>query len=122
MKFPEQFRVKYPGTPYQSKPGDAYGSFLLPSHKTPGRRALGIIACDGLDTGWEHVSVSVIVAKSQTPTWDEMCFVKDLFWEESEWVVQFHPAKADYVNHHPGVLHLWKPVAASMPTPPKICV
>lgn len=38
--------------------------------------------------GWEHVSVAFA---NRTPTWDEMSKVKDMFWNEDETVVQFHP-------------------------------
>lgn len=69
----------------------------------------------GPDSGWEHVSVSL---KHRTPTWDEMCFVKDLFWEEDECVIQYHPAKSDYVNFHPYCLHMWKPIEIEIPKPP----
>lgn len=62
-----------------------------------------------LNGGWEHVSVSRI-GSNRPPIWDEICFVKDMFWDENECVVQFHPKKSDYVNLHPGVLHLWKKV------------
>ncbi len=54
---------------------------------------------------WEHVSVS---APNRTPTWEEMTYVKHLFWTDDECVIQFHPPKKVYVNHHPFVLHLWK--------------
>jgi len=65
---------------------------------------------------WEHVSVS---ARHRCPTLEEMCKVKDLFWGEEETVVQFHPAKSKYVNHHPHCLHLWKQVGLEMNLPPK---
>jgi hypothetical protein len=65
--------------------------------------------------GWEHVSVSL---EHRTPTWTEMCFVKDLFWGEEEEVIQFHPARSQYVNHHPYCLHLWKPLNFSIALPP----
>jgi len=55
--------------------------------------------------GWEHVSVSL---ENRIPSWEEMCLAKDLFWFEDETVIQFHPPKAEYINHHPNVLHLWK--------------
>lgn len=55
---------------------------------------------------WEHVSVSL---ENRCPTWDEMCFVKDLFWEPEECVIQYHPPRSKYVNNHPYVLHMWKP-------------
>jgi hypothetical protein len=68
---------------------------------------------------WEHVSVSI---EWRTPNWAEMCFVKDLFWDEDECVVQYHPPRSEYVNHHPNCLHLWKPLAATLPTPPSVLV
>jgi hypothetical protein len=58
--------------------------------------------------GWDHVSVSP-VGPQRTPTWEEMCYVKDLFFTEDEVCVQYHPAKKDYVNHHPFTLHIWRP-------------
>lgn len=51
-----------------------------------------------------------------------MCWLKDQFWDEEECVVQFHPPRSDYVNNHPFVLHLWKPLAVEMPRPPSIAV
>ena len=68
---------------------------------------------------WEHVSVSL---KHRCPNWQEMCFVKDLFWSEDELVVQFHPPRSDYVNHHPYCLHLWRPLDGHIRTPPSIFV
>jgi hypothetical protein len=47
--------------------------------------------------------------KERIPYWDEMEFVKELFWDEDDTVVQFHPAKSNYVNVNPNVLHLWRP-------------
>ena len=69
---------------------------------------------------WEHVSVSVI-GKNFCPSWEEMCFVKNLFWMPTECVVQFHPPEAEYVNNHPYCLHLWKP-PYDVPTPPSITI
>ena len=79
-------------------------------------RKLSIIASDG--AGWEHVSVEILNMPYNAPTWGEMNFVKELFWQDEEWVVQFHPAKSSYVNCHPGTLHLWRPLNETMPTPP----
>lgn len=67
--------------------------------------------------GWDHVSVSF---RNKTPTWDEMCIVKDIFFNEDEVVIQYHPAKEDYINNHPHTLHLWKPQKEKIPTPPTI--
>lgn len=68
------------------------------------------------DFGWEHVSVSY---KDRTPTWDEMCIVKDIFWNEDETVIQIHPPKKEYVNLHPHCLHLWRKKDSEPVLPPK---
>lgn len=75
--------------------------------------------------GWEHVSVSVApVGKVQTrcPLWVEMCYIKSLFWDEEDCVIQYHPSKSEYVNMHPYVLHLWRPTGQEIPIPDKIMV
>ena len=75
---------------------------------------------EGLDgPPWEHVSVSTAV---RTPTWAEMCYVKRLFWDDDEVVVQFHPAEKNYVNVHPNCLHMWRLKNAELPMPPTITV
>jgi hypothetical protein len=81
-------------------------------------RTLKIIASWG--GGWDHVSVSTWT--KNCPTWKEMCFVKDLFWNDNEVVVQYHPAKKDYINNCDNCLHLWKPQSFELPTPPTIFV
>lgn len=64
---------------------------------------------------WDHVSVS---HKSRCPTWDEMCEIKDIFFDEDECCVEYHPAKSNYVNIHPYCLHIWKPQKEQIPVPP----
>ena len=56
---------------------------------------LKVIASDGMS--WEHVSVSF---PNRCPNWREMCFIKSLFWDDEDVVVQYHPAKSAYVNVH----------------------
>lgn len=58
-----------------------------------------------VDGDYEHVSVS---HKSKTPSWQEMVAIKNLFFEDEEEVVQFHPPKSEYVNYHENCLHLWR--------------
>ena len=74
-----------------------------------------IIASNG--GGWEHVSISPKNQK-RCPTWDEMCAIKNMFFNDDEVVMQLHPMKSDYINRHPYTLHLWKPLTESIPTPP----
>lgn len=69
--------------------------------------------------GWDHVSASF---SDRCPTWEEMCKVKKIFFDDEECVVQFHPPKSEYVNDHPYTLHLWKKKGQEYETPPKIFV
>ena len=76
-----------------------------------------VIASNGL--GWEHVSVS---HSNRIPSWEVMCKIKDMFFEDDEIVMQLHPKKSEYINNHPNCLHLWKSIIGSIPTPPSILV
>ena len=49
------------------------------------------------DEGWQHVSVT-IEGEPRPPSWQLMCKIKDLFWDEEEWVCQFHPPKSQHIN------------------------
>lgn len=120
MKFPDQFRWNDAPFGYNTEDGSPFGMFRIPGRQAKGR-GLKVIAVDGEDTGWEHVSVS-IEGSHKCPSWEEMCIVKRLFWDDNECVVQFHPEEEKYVNLHSGCLHLWKCVATPFPTPPTICV
>lgn len=82
-------------------------------------RAFFVIASNG--GGWDHISVQ-LKNKKRLPTWDEMCAIKDMFFEPEECVVQYHPAKSEFVNDNEWVLHLWKPTTCEMPKPPIIFV
>ena len=81
-----------------------------------------VIASDGGD--WEHVSVTLrnVGGPDRLPTWTEMCFVKDIFWDKSDCVVQYHPPETDYVNYSPYCLHMWRPINQECPRPPSILV
>lgn len=74
--------------------------------------------------GWDHVSVSF---RNRTPTWEEMCEIKKMFFHPEEVCVQYHPAESEYVNNYPYCLHIWRiqpkpnPViipVLQIPTPP----
>lgn len=107
---------------YWSRPFEPFGAFLVLG---PCGRKMLMIVSDGMDPdpklhGWEHVSVSV--EGNHPPNWQEMCWVKDKFWNDEETVLQFHPKKSEYVNIHPNVLHLWRNVGLDHPLPPTITV
>jgi hypothetical protein len=83
---------------------------------------LFVIASNGYN--WEHVSVSRQLnnGKSKIPSWDTMCYVKNLFFKMNETVVQFHPKISEYVDINPNVLHLWKDMINEHKLPPIILV
>ncbi len=86
------------------------GTFLIPYQFF----AIRVIASDG--QGWEHGSVSL---SNRCPNWHDMFFIKDVFWDMEDVVIEYHPAKSEYVNRHENCLHLWRPVGVKIPTPPK---
>ena len=93
------------------------GRFFLPSPVAG--RTLCVIAASG--EGWDHVSVS-LKGSTRTPTWEEMCRIKELFFEDNETVMQLHVPRADHVNYHPGCLHLWRPHHTPIPRPDALMV
>lgn len=97
---------------------DSYGFNGLFRFMVKGRFVRCIVS-DG--EGWQHVSVT-IEGERRPPPWDVMCAIKDLFWEPEDWVVQFHPAHSEYVNNHPGCLHLWRPTNVELPKPDSLLV
>ncbi len=115
----EAYRLRY--GEYGSQPGQLFGCFYIPFKSVE----LKVIICDaGVDPndpnyGWDHVSVSL---HNRCPNWVEMCFVKDLFWNDDEVVLQFHPNKTSYVNIMPFCLHLWRQVGPNHELPPAVCV
>jgi hypothetical protein len=114
---PDQYRFR--AGAYGSPDGADYGAFRIPG---PCGEDLMVIASPGdADEGipWEHISVSL---RNRTPRWKEMCFIKDLFWNEDEAVMQLHPPKLEYINNHPHCLHLWRPTEGNIPLPPSIAV
>lgn len=101
--------LKYP-MKYCLQKGDDGGAFRIPFEG----RDLHVIASHG--GGWEHVSVSL---SNRNPNWREMSFIKDLFWEPDDCVIQYHPPKKDYVNLCDTCLHLWRPIDIEIPLPPQ---
>ena len=122
---PNQFRHKGPHMGnWDSTDEDGFnGAFSIPLQGFGHRVVANCIVSDGALVGWEHVSVHIEeYGKQRTPTWDEMCAVKDIFWDPEEAVVQFHPPQSEYVNNHPFVLHLWKWTGGSFPMPNSLLV
>lgn len=113
---PNTYRIRTGRTATQNSSGNN-GAFWVPN-KTGKRGVLAplrVIASDGLY--WEHVSVSL---PERCPSWQEMCFIKHMFWDAEDAVMQLHPPESSYVNNHPYCLHLWRPVPPlqQIPLPP----
>lgn len=94
--------------------GDEYNGFFIINIKGEEYK---VMASNG--NGWDHVSVS---HKYKIPSWKVMCIVKDMFFEEDETVIQFHPKKSEYVNIHPNCLHLWRKHGKEHELPPKYMI
>ncbi len=88
------------------------GLFALKNDK----RKLACLISDGM--GWEHVSVS----SNRIPVWMDMVFVRNMFWEEEDVVIQIHPPLSEYVNCHPSCLHLWRNIDHPIALPPSFLV
>jgi hypothetical protein len=95
MKLPEKYRVRI----LMLDP-------LLYPYLVPYKKFHLKVIASFEPNGWNHVSVSL---EHRNPSWNEMCFVKDLFFDEEELCLQFHPAKSEYVNLHNHCLHIWQP-------------
>lgn len=116
---PKEYRIDHP---YLGRGEGNNGFFVIPHHRIKDY-FYNVMVSDGL--GWEHVSVTLITHKKaveRCPTWEEMCFIKDLFFYDTERVVQFHPPKDEYVSNHPFCLHLWRPIGVELPFPAPIMV
>jgi len=122
----ERYRVREMSL-WSSARGDRFGVFSIPFHRIglKGGSLMVCVATEGnAEIPWEHVSLRIDLpdGTQRCPTWAEMSAAKDLFWCDDECVIQFHPPKAEYVNNHPFVLHLWRPIGVPIPRPPTIAL
>jgi len=100
----------------------ADGAYEIPHHLI-NEYIFIIVFSDAL--GWEHLSVSMQKqinnrqrkAVERTPTWAEMCFLKDVFWNPEEAVIQIHPPLSDHISNHNYCLHLWRAKDQVQPLP-----
>lgn len=109
LSYLDEYRI-----PLLGNYGDEHNGFFVLKIKGEKYRIMASNGCN-----WEHVSIS---HDHKIPSWTVMCMVKDMFFEEHECVVQYHPPKSEYINNHPRCLHLWKPLEEDMPVPPSILI
>ncbi len=93
------------------------GAFLVP---LPHVRAGGAIVLCSDKGGWDHVSVHIETPlRQRCPTWEEIDYIRKLFFRGDEWVMQLHAPADKNINVHPYTLHLWRPQNESIPVPPR---
>lgn len=111
QKTPEEFvRFKKRG-----EPDYVDGWYTIPKAFNPvGDKELHVIVSTGM--GWDHVSVST---KHRCPTWAEMKWVKQQFFQAHEWAIEYHPAMTEYIGSENDnyVLHIWRPQNLEIPIP-----
>lgn len=90
---------------------DRNGVFDVPHPRTG--VVLLVIASSGDD--WDHVSVSL---PNRCPDWEEMEYVKRMFFEDHETAMQLHVPPAEHKNLANTCLHIWRPQASEIPRPP----
>jgi hypothetical protein len=110
----DKYRLKT--SDWGTSEGSRYGFFFIPyKMQKPPLKVMS--APFGDDQEWEHVSVSL---PNRCPSWEEMSFIKQLFWCKEDTVIQFHPPESEYVNNHPFCLHLWRNTKNETKCPPSI--
>lgn len=116
LDYLERFRKPHPVLKSMGKGRN--GFFLISRLTHKGTTCFTIQSSDG--NLWEHVSVSIPGLK-RLPTWEEMDWIKTLFWDDDETVIQFHPKKSEH-RSIAEVLHLWKKCDHEYELPPRILV
>lgn len=108
----QRYRVDLPG--YVKMPNESIqGAFLIPYGDVP---IVQLKVMSGCGEGWDHVSVSV---QGRCATWDEMNWIRGLFFEPEETVIQIHAPASQYVNFHKHTLHLWRSWSQKVELPPQ---
>ncbi len=116
----EQYRDRRAELAHYGENGDSTcGMFRVRLKRRDGHQGAKLTIIAAIGEGWEHVSVSTPV---RCPTWSEMEFVKRMFFEDSETVMQLHVPPTDHISLHPFCLHLWRPIGVEIPRPPSFMV
>jgi hypothetical protein len=121
MKTPNSYRVRKGHLATSDSEGNN-GVFIIPHYKIDGYYFVAVVSDGHL---WEHVSVSLGSKKREVdrcPTWEEMCYVKKLFWSDDQAVMQLHVPSKEHVNQHNYCLHLWRPLDWEIILPPSYLV
>lgn len=80
------------------------GRYFL-DHRRDGLRVIISGARYGDGRRWVHLSCS---HRERLPSWEELKAVRSRFLGDDALALQVFPPKAQWVNVHPNVLHLWR--------------
>lgn len=79
---PDGYRIRHGSMASNTEYGNN-GAFEIP--RTSHSHYVAI-ASDGM--GWEHVSARLVDnGKNKIPAWEDMCRIKDIFWDEEDVVM-----------------------------------
>ncbi len=90
------------------------GCYRIPLKNQKGK-TVWVLVMVGIGHGWDHVSASL---QHRCPTWFEIDFIKRMFFEPEEVVMQIHHMESKHINNHQYCLHLWRPQNEKIPLPP----
>lgn len=114
----EAMRIK-PG-PYASDyTYGANGAFSIRNPLAQDNKSKIIFVIVSNQAGWDHLSASLT---HRCPRWEEMEYLKRLFFEPDEIAYELHVAESKHINRHPYCLHIWRPQGIKIPLPPEIFV
>ncbi len=115
--FTEEFEIYAVEHPKFGKPrrGDG-GCFQIPVQNQKGKK-VNLFVMAHVGKGWDHVSVT---HPRRRPNWQEMEFVKRMFFEDDEIAFQFHLPIGTKITSHDYCLHLWRPQLDKMPLPDEL--
>ena len=92
------------------------GFFIIPRNNNTFYQ---VVASSG--SGWDHVSVCLLDRKGnfieRTVTWDEMCLVKEMLFNDDEAVIEIHTSDEFEMYEKDYTIDLWKPLNKEMPLP-----
>jgi hypothetical protein len=92
---------------------DGCGTFKIPYEG----KILMVVSSDQF--GWDHVSVTI--EGNNSPNWEMLCYIKNLFFYDEETVVQFIPKKSAYISYSEA-LHLWRNQKIEYELPPGVMI
>jgi hypothetical protein len=70
--------------------------------------------------GWRHVAITNAQNKRLIP-WHISYKIKQLFFSDEAWVVEFHPPPGNYIADR-WAHHLWEPLNETLPVPPVVAL